>query len=101
MSNDIRANVNDIGAAGKNLADVQAPEFGRLVRDIYAAIEELKAKWQGAANEEFDASAEMFKVKLAELQQAISGYGEFLKFGARTIASTENDLAGSASNLPG
>lgn len=94
----LKANPEDIKTAGKKLVS-DAESYIASVKSLYETVDNLKATWQGADNQQFAATVYSYKDNIDALGQVIGNYGVFLQETGSSLEKLQADIAQEASQL--
>ena len=94
----LKANPEDIKTAGKKLVS-DAESYIASVKSLYETVDNLKATWQGADNQQFASTVYSYKDNIDALGQVIGNYGVFLQETGSSLEKLQSDIAQEASQL--
>ena len=94
----LKANPEDIKTAGKKLVS-DAESYIASVKSLYETVDNLKATWQGADNQQFASTVYSYKDNIDALGQVIGNYGVFLQETGSSLEKLQADIAQEASQL--
>ena len=94
----LKANPDEIKTAGRKLVS-NAEAYMSSVKSLYETVDELKATWQGADNQQFAATVYGYKDNIDALGQVIGNYGVFLQETGSSLEKLQSDIAQEASQL--
>ena len=94
----LKARPDEIRAAGKKLVS-DAEGYMASVKSLYETVDNLKATWQGADNQEFASTVYSYKDNIDALGQVIGNYGVFLQETGSSLEKLQADIAQEASQL--
>lgn len=94
----LKASPEEIRTAGKKLV-ANAESYLASVKAIYETVDNLKANWQGADNQQFAVTVYGYKENIDALGQVIGNYGVFLQETGNSLEKLQADIAQQASSL--
>ncbi len=94
----LKASPEEIRTAGKKLV-ANAESYLASVKAIYETVDNLKANWQGADNQQFAATVYGYKENIDALGQVIGNYGVFRQETGNSLEKLQADIAQQASSL--
>ena len=94
----LKANPEEIRTAGKKLV-ANAETYLASVKSLYQTVDNLKANWQGADNQQFAATVYRYKKNIDALGQVIGNYGVFLQETGNSLERLQSDIAQQARSL--
>jgi uncharacterized protein YukE len=94
----LKASPEEIRTAGKSLVS-NAENYLASVKSLYETVDNLKANWQGADNQQFAATVYSYKENIDALGQVIGNYGVFLQETGNSLEKLQADIAQQASQL--
>ncbi len=94
----LKAAPDEIRNAGKSLVS-NADSYLQSVKQIYATVDNLKANWQGADNQQFATTVYGYKENIDALGQVVGNYGVFLQETANSLEKLQADIAFQAKGL--
>ena len=94
----LKASPEEIRTAGKKLVS-NAENYLASVKSLYETVDNLKANWQGADNQQFASTVYSYKDNIDALGQVIGNYGVFLQETGSSLEKLQSDIAQEASQL--
>lgn len=94
----LKASPDEIRDAGKKLV-ANAESYISSVKSLYETVDNLKASWQGADNQQFASTVYSYKENIDALGQVIGNYGVFLQETGNSLEKLQSDIAAQASQL--
>ena len=94
----LKANPDEIKTAGRKLVS-NAEAYMSSVKSLYETVDNLKATWQGADNQQFASTVYSYKDNIDALGQVIGNYGVFLQETGSSLEKLQSDIANEASQL--
>lgn len=74
----LKATPEEIRTAGRKLV-ANAESYLASVKSLYQTVDNLRANWQGADNQQFASTVYSYKENIDALGQVIGNYGVFYK----------------------
>lgn len=94
----LKASPEEIRTAGKKLV-ANAESYLASSKSLYETVDNLKANWQGADNQQFASTVYSYKENIDALGQVIGNYGVFLQETGNSLEKLQSDIAAQASQL--
>lgn len=76
-----------------------AEEYVNSINKIYEIVQNLQSSWQGRDNVSFAEKVFSYEEDLKNLGKALENYALFLNEAARTLNTTQDEIASSAGRL--
>ena len=94
----LKATPDQLREDGKKMVS-NAEAYLAAVKELYAAVDGLKATWQGSDNQQFAATVGSYKENIDALGKVMGNYGVFLQETGNSLEKLQADIANQASAL--